>query len=602
MNELQLPGCAVVFATLISIIFFSKERVRKIENKIYGVMLICGLADSIIVFVERLLVLSGDMNKVTPLIRVILQITNKLDFAVLIILTSCLFLYTVLITLKNIDYNKLKKCVFLINIVTYIVVSFLDVNLIGNNNIISIAGSATIPTFILCGLYLLISIFITLFNLKNVNSKHIPILSIVFIFIFLMYTFNHNPYIMIISITVTFVNYLMYFTIENPDLKLIDELTKTKNLAEKYNNDKSIFLFNMTQQIRNPLNNIEQLTEKAYDSENIDEIKEDIIDIRNEQKRISYVVNGVLDVSTIDAKKIKIVNNKYNINNFLTEISIKAEMDASKKNLEFRKNFDSAIPNDLYGDSIRLKQIINAIISNSIKYTDRGFIELNVNSIITFDVCRLIISIKDSGIGMKTEEINKLFENNDDDFDISKVDDSEVTLDIAKKMVNLIGGTITVQSEKNKGSEFTIIIDQKIVSDVNKVMSVVNDYEKLNIKKKVLFVGKNTDESNFYKKKLSNDYDLYVINSKEEFLKKMRNNEEYDLIILKNEDDKLSTKDIITKLDNIKSFDIPLLILVDSNDKKDEITFVDKENIVSKDITYSQLKNHLDKVIEENRN
>ena len=599
MNELQLPVCALFFSILICIIFFGKDRVRRPENKIYGYMLICGLVDSAIVCLERILVLSGNINDVTPLINTVLQITNKIDFGALIILTSCLFLYTVLITLKNYNFEKLKKTIVTVDIITYIVVSFLNISLISRNGIISVSGNAIIPTYVLCGLYLSSSILITIFNLKNITKKHIPIISIVFIFIFLMFIFKSNPYIMIISITVTFVNYLMYFTIENPDLRLIDELTKTKNLAEKYNNDKSIFLFNMTQQIRNPLNNIEQLTDKIFESDNLSEIKEDVLEIKNSQKKISYVINGVLDVSTMDAKKIKVVNNKYNINNVLTEISLRAETEASKKNLEFRKNFDSGIPNNLYGDSIRLKQIVNSILSNSIKYTERGFVEFNVNSIISFDVCRLIISIKDSGIGMKTDEINKLFNNDDSEQELLLVDNSDVTLDIAKKMINLIGGTITVQSEKNKGSEFTIIIDQKIVNDDNNIMNIVNDYERLNIKKKILFVGKNEDECNFYKKKLSIDYDVYVLSSKEEFLKKMRKHDYYDLIILKDENDKLSLDDIISKLKEIKNFEIPIIILVDSKDKKDNITVVDKGDIISKDMTYQQLKKCIQMKIKE---
>ena len=598
MNELQLPVCALVFSILICVIFFSKERVRKTENKVYGIMLICGVVDSLLVCIERLLVLSGNMNDVTPLINVILQITNKIDFAALIVITSCLFLYTVLITLKNVNYQKLKKAVITIDILTYVVISFLSVSLICQKNIISVTGTALIPTFILCGLYLIGAIIITVFNIKNFTSKHIPIISIIFIFIFLMFIFSYNPYIVIISIALTFVNYLMYFTIENPDLKLIDELTKTKNLAEKYNNDKSIFLFNMTQQIRNPLNNIEQLTDKIFESDNLDDIKQDVLDIRNAEKKISYVINGALDVTTMDVKKIKVVKNKYNINNFLTEISLRAEQSASKKNLEFRKNFDSALPSSLYGDVIRLKQIVNALLSNSIKYTEHGFVELNVNSIISFDVCRLIISVKDSGIGMKTEDINKLFSSNDDEeLDIYDVDDSDITLDIAKKMVNLIGGTITVQSEKNKGSEFTIIIDQKIANDNNSVMDIVDDYEKLNIKKRILFVGKDKEESEFIKKKLSSDFDISVSNSKENFLTRMRKKEECDLIILKSEEDKLSLDDIILKLENIKSFNIPLVVLVDSIEQKENITAVDKENIISKDSTYQQVKNFIDSKI-----
>ena len=587
MNELQLPACAFLFSALICISFFSKERVRKKENRLYAIMLICGLVDSALVCIERILVLSGKMADVTPLINGILQVSNKFDFASLIVLTSCIFLYTILITTKNVNYEKLKKFVIFLDIVVYVFVSFLKVTLIEANDIISVTGSAIIPTFALCGLYLFGSIVVTLFNTKNINKKHIPIISIVFIFIFLMLVFKSNPYIMIISVTVSFVNYLMYFTIENPDIKLIDELTKTKNLAEKYNNDKSILLFNMTQQIRTPLNSIEQATDKIFETDDLEEAKEYSMDIRNSEKKISYLVNGALNLSTMDANKIKIVENKYSINNLLNAVSIKAEKEASKKNLEFRKTFDTGLPELLYGDSIRLKQIIEAILSNAIKYTDEGFVEINVNSVISFDVCRLLITIKDSGQGMKTEEINKLF-NSEEKTENLDIDSADIKLGIAKKMINIIGGTITVQSEKNKGSEFTIVLDQKIANESNKIMDIVNEYEESNIKKKILFVGHNEEEFNFYKKKL-NIYDLYKSDTREGLLKKIRNNDEFDLVIIKDEKDKISYEGLSSRLDKLENFEIPMIVLVDSIEEKDNIKFDKASFIISKDITQSKL-------------
>ena len=183
--------------------------------------------------------------------------------------------------------------------------------------------------------------------------------------------------------------------------------------------EKSIFIFNTTQQIRHPLNMIEQRTEQLLEDELNNDEKEKVIDIRNAQQRIAYILRGVMDVSTIDAKNIKIVKNQYKVANLLTEITLRSKQEATEKGLEFRTNFDEAIPEMLYGDSIRLKQIINALISNAIKYTKEGFVELNVNSIVSFDVCRLVVSVKDSGIGVNAEDINKLFQSKTDKNDIS---------------------------------------------------------------------------------------------------------------------------------------------------------------------------------------
>ncbi|MDY6014872.1 MAG: HAMP domain-containing sensor histidine kinase, partial [Bacilli bacterium] len=489
MNELQLPICAAIFLALLCIVYFSKERLNLIENRLYSVMLVTGLIDSIIIIIERLLVLNGDITTVSSGTKFILQCTNKLDFLVLIIYTTCAFLYTLLITYPNMK-EKIKKLInvtLVLDIIVYSIILMSNVDLITNGSIISVSGQAIVITYVFGGLYLIISMIMALLNIGKLTKRHIPIISAIFILIILVLIFRSNPYIMIISITIAFVNYLMFFTIENPDIKMIEELTKAKALVEKNNNDKSIFIFNTAQQIRYPLNMIDQRADQILDEDNLDEIKNMAVDIKNAKQRISYVLNGAMDVSTIDAKKIKIVDSKYSLSNLLTEICLKFKSMSTEKNLEFRKNIEESLPETLYGDSIRLKQIISALLLNAIKYTKEGFVELNVNTVITYDVCRLVISVKDSGIGVNAEKLNKIFSQNDDT-KIEDVDSKEMTLDTAKKVVNLIGGTITVRSEKNKGSEFTLIVDQKIASSNDKIDNIINEYKKTEDKIKILLV------------------------------------------------------------------------------------------------------------------
>ena len=548
MNELQLPICAAIFLALLCIVYFSKERLNLIENRLYSVMLVTGLIDSIIIIIERLLVLNGDITTVSSGTKFILQCTNKLDFLVLIIYTTCAFLYTLLITYPNMK-EKIKKLInvtLVLDIIVYSIILMSNVDLITNGSIISVSGQAIVITYVFGGLYLIISMIMALLNIGKLTKRHIPIISAIFILIILVLIFRSNPYIMIISITIAFVNYLMFFTIENPDIKMIEELTKAKALVEKNNNDKSIFIFNTAQQIRYPLNMIDQRADQILDEDNLDEIKNMAVDIKNAKQRISYVLNGAMDVSTIDAKKIKIVDSKYSLSNLLTEICLKFKSMATEKNLEFRKNIEESLPETLYGDSIRLKQIISALLLNAIKYTKEGFVELNVNTVITYDVCRLVISVKDSGIGVNAEKLNKIFSQNDDT-KIEDVDSKEMTLDTAKKVVNLIGGTITVRSEKNKGSEFTLIVDQKIASSDDKIDNIINEYKKLEDKIKILLVDDNKEERTLLTKKLGGISKLTIAKNGEECLKRIRNKEKFvpDKIIVladnKEEEQKLTT-------------------------------------------------------------
>ncbi len=573
MNELQLPICAAIFLALLCIVYFSKERLNLIENRLYSVMLVTGLIDSIIIIIERLLVLNGDITTVSSGTKFILQCTNKLDFLVLIIYTTCAFLYTLLITYPNMK-EKIKKLInvtLVLDIIVYSIILMSNVDLITNGSIISVSGQAIVITYVFGGLYLIISMIMALLNIGKLTKRHIPIISAIFILIILVLIFRSNPYIMIISITIAFVNYLMFFTIENPDIKMIEELTKAKALVEKNNNDKSIFIFNTAQQIRYPLNMIDQRADQILDEDNLDEIKNMAVDIKNAKQRISYVLNGAMDVSTIDAKKIKIVDSKYSLSNLLTEICLKFKSMATEKNLEFRKNIEESLPETLYGDSIRLKQIISALLLNAIKYTKEGFVELNVNTVITYDVCRLVISVKDSGIGVNAEKLNKIFSQNDDT-KIEDVDSKEMTLDTAKKVVNLIGGTITVRSEKNKGSEFTLIVDQKIASSDDKIDNIINEYKKLEDKIKILLVDDNKEERTLLTKKLGGISKLTIAKNGEECLKRIRNKEKYDALLIKESMEKLDAYQTIKKAKALKFVPDKIIVLADNKEEEQKLT------------------------------
>ena len=598
MAELYLPLCGLFFSLLLCIIFFSKKRLWLLENKVYAVMIIAGFLDSLIVSIERILVIDGSLKSVTPTINAILTITNKLDMGVLIVFVTCAFLYTLLITYPKVK-DKIStwlKCLAVLDSIVYFAVLILDVTLIEKNNIVSVQGGAFVVTYITGALYLVISMLMALFNFKRLTTKHIPIITTIFISFFLVVIFIKNPYIVIISVVITFVMYIMFFTIENPDLQLIDELGKSKELAEKYNNDKSKFMFNMTQQIRYPLNRIEQASQKIRDDKALKDALEDNEEIMTSVKAITNIINGALDISTIDAKKVKIVENKYNIKNLITELSLRAEAYASSRNLDFIKNIDETIPVELYGDSIRLKQAVYSVLENAVKHTEKGFVEFNVSSIIKFDVCRLIFSIRDSGVGISSSQLDKLLSNADESIN----EDSELlTLKEVKKLINLIGGTITVETEKSRGSEITIIIDQRIKNEEDNISTIVEEYKKMIDKKKILFISDSQDELSFYKKKLSNMYDFEIALGGEAGLKQIRSNPVYDLIIVKEEMDKLDGIRVMEKINQIEDNSAPVVLFSKIKDNKELIKYRDVgfKDFIFNDFTNKQLLEKINSVI-----
>jgi len=557
--------------------FFSKKRIQTLENKIYSYLIISNLVGVVL----------GVSCYTSILHRDAFPILNDFISKALLIyyLTWISFFtaYTFVISYSKKESDKESKEKYFKNIfniltVIYIVIAILvfilPLNYFSKGTIAYSFGPSANLLYILIPVYICICLIEMFKNFKEIkNKKYLPLFAFIIIGTVVMIIQKLNPGLLLMTSMETFVTFLMYFTIENPDIKMIEELTKTKSLVEKNNNDKSIFIFNTTQQIRHPLNMIEQRTEQLLEDELNDDEKEKVIDIRNAQQRIAYILRGVMDVSTIDAKNIKIVKNQYKVANLLTEITLRSKQEATEKGLEFRTNFDEAIPEMLYGDSIRLKQIINALISNAIKYTKEGFVELNVNSIVSFDVCRLVVSVKDSGIGVNAEDINKLFQSKTDENDISdKVDESNVTLDVAKKMVNLIGGTITVRSEKNKGSEFTLIVDQKIASSNDKIDNIINEYKKAEDKIKILLVDDNEEERTLLTKKLGGISKLTIAKNGEEGLKRIRNKEKYDVLLIKESMEKLDAYQTIKKAKILEFVPDKIIVLADNKEEEEKLT------------------------------
>ncbi len=596
-------ACSFFYSVLLTIMFFSKKRIQTLENKIYSYLIISNLVGVVL----------GVSCYTSILHRDAFPILNDFISKALLIyyLTWISFFtaYTFVISYSKKESDKESKEKYFKNIfniltVIYVVIAILvfilPLNYFSKGTIAYSFGPSANLLYILIPVYICICLIEMFKNFKEIkNKKYLPLFAFIIIGTVVMIIQKLNPGLLLMTSMETFVTFLMYFTIENPDIKMIEELTKTKSLVEKNNNDKSIFIFNTTQQIRHPLNMIEQRTEQLLEDELNDDEKEKVIDIRNAQQRIAYILRGVMDVSTIDAKNIKIVKNQYKVANLLTEVTLRSKQEATEKGLEFRTNFDEAIPEMLYGDSIRLKQIINALISNAIKYTKEGFVELNVNSIVSFDVCRLVVSVKDSGIGVNAEDINKLFQSKTDENDISdKVDESNVTLDVAKKMVNLIGGTITVRSEKNKGSEFTLIVDQKIASSNDKIDNIINEYKKTEDKIKILLVDDNEEERTLLAKKLGGISKLTIAKNGEEGLKRIRNKEKYDVLLIKESMEKLDAYQTIKKAKILEFVPDKIIVLADNKEEEEKLT-INGYNAIFFDTPEQQFIKKLNNIIKK---
>jgi len=410
-----------------------------------------------------------------------------------------------------------------------------------------------------------------------------------------------NPTLLLTTFLEGFATMVMYFTIENPDLQMLREFHKAREYADNLNTEKSEFLFNMASEIKTPISIINRISKNVLMQDDVDLIKENINKIKYSSNNLLELVDKVLDINSIEKRKVSVIESKYNTNNLFKGIISQTELKLKNSLVSFRINYDKSLPQYLYGDSVRLRQIINTILENSIKYTKEGFIELSVNSIIKHDICRLIITIEDSGIGMKSEVVEHLF---DKDLNkIDEIDNTKMNLRLVKTLLDLIGGTIMVNSEINRGTKFTIILEQEMAnSKQNKVLEDALKYEEMYLNNKKIMCVINDENLS---KKINNIFKKYpfeieIINLGQSCLEKIRNGNKYDLILMEDNLPKLSSENTLIKLKSITGFKTPVVLLTkikDINEREEKLKLGFIETIIlplKKEQIEELINNYLD--------
>lgn len=596
--NLYVSICALLISFFLLINFFSKKRYDNKETKIFSYMLIFNFINTIftlsIVFIEK-----------TNIINIIfLKILNKLNNIIQLGWIWLLFLYMLYMLCNNKEkkYNLIKIITVIINILLGILIFILPTSFYNN---IYLNGLSETFSYIIYFVYLLVIIILTIKNIKNMsNKKNIIVFTISLLLMLTALIIKKiNPELLIISSIFTYINLIINST-EDPDSRLLLELQKEKEKNEKLNNIKIDFLTNMNHEFRTSLNTIVGFSECIKQEDSIDACKNDADDIITSSQNLLEIINDVLDISKLETNNMKITEEDYKPLEIFENVISLLKPKLSEKEIEIKTNFNENIPYMLFGDSNKVKQIINNILMNSIKHTEDGSINFEVNCTSEKDKCNLVISIENTGKTIKKENKSS---NNLKEFNKNIVEQSELEFSIAKKFADMLGGKIVLDEKNMDKTKVTIYLNQKIkmqgvplIAEISKLEESIKPQQEDYSDKKVLIVDDNKMNLKVATRLLKN-YNIItteVLNG-DEAISKIKNNEKYDLIFLDDIMPQKNGKETLNEFKKIKGFDIPVIVLTANVLEGMKEKYIEEgfDDYLAKPINKEELKKILDKFL-----
>ena len=571
-------GC-LFFIILLIISYFSKSSSRDFTTKLYKYLLLVTLFIAVTEIISGFLFYYLGQN-------IIFTIVLKFHWLLGVLYFYLLFFYCICF-INNYKYNSFEECTLNNKYLKTSTSVFVIVSLISmilpfdklDKNDYSFVPGISAYFIIVYAIVLAIFLFIQLYKTKNIKIAHKKAFFASFLPLFIMGVFIqipfHNYGFFPIGFTVQLI--VFYFYVENPDLKLIDEMDLLNRRIQRSSRAKIDFLSNMSHEIRSPMNAIVGFSSTILEETEFDKEKiiNDISHIKSSSKTLLEIINNILDISKIETGSENIDEKEYSLRNHIIDWTGIVETRLENKNIKFFLNVDGDMPTKLIGDSTKVFQIVLNLLTNAVKYTEVGKITMTITKKYINDrTIKMTVKVADTGFGIKDEDKDKVFQKFSR-LDAAKTNEIEGTglgLVLTKRYAELMGGDIWFESKYGAGSTFYFEVTQKIV-DKTPIGVLTNEKDLTEIKdyldcSNYTAVIVDDDELNLnVTERLLSAYNFKIvkINNGSDCIYRFKSGEKYDIAFIDHVMSGMDGIEVAHILRNLPGYQIPILVSLTAN-------------------------------------
>lgn len=591
--EFELPLVSFIFLLILNIIYFSKKRVDLPENKLYKVILICSIIETFIDTVIHLICSVNAFDVIVGTYYQLFNFLNKILSSLFVIIFSCLFAYTLMITYKKTKENpkRLLNTIAIINVVFMIIMLFTNITLVDAVNVTNVTGPTILLGYGMVAILLTSSVIVALPRIKKMDRRYFPIFLILFIMGVLFLFTLIFPGMIIYDLVLALLCYIMYFTIENPDLNMLNEINYQREQVENSKNISNKVINTISDNLSESINRINLFGHKKINYDNIDEVKKEVTSMQKFALEYIANINSLMELSKTQSEGFELSNVNYEPLQMFEETQ--NLLSTKNKSVKVTINKNSDVPAVLYGDPSKIKQALLHLYNGILNISKIKNIELNTSYLIVGGLCRFKVSTEINTSDLINEYTKDL-------------KDTIIDFEIIERIIKLLKGKFIIALEDNK-VKMEISIDQKYIEGYyikENVKSTINKKIKyIDLKgKKVLVIDDDKQRVDELMHMLSNYNIETTIATDYSITKKESSEKVFDLIIV---------DDIIADLDKVKNYllidktngllkvmdhieyDVPRIIMVTPNTKDYESKYIEEgfDEVITKPISVYKLDN-----------